>query len=231
MCVSAKFRPARVTRMSTSPGPGSGIGQLGELEHLGSAELGHLDRAHGPRLSECAPPPPYGAADRAARARRGSAGRAACSKVRAHANHRCRIDRLRHRQDALRRARADARGRRRALRARRLLLRGGAGRGARRRGLRRAASWRCCGAAAWTSPTSSGWPAAGRSSGTASTAGTSTRARRSTPSSGVFEGFQPKLSERSRSSDVLFLANIQPDLQLRGAARSCPTRASWRWTR
>jgi sugar/nucleoside kinase (ribokinase family) len=31
---------------------------------------------------------------------------------------------------------------------------------------------------------------------------------------GVFEGFQPKLSERSRSSDVLFLANIQPDLQL-----------------
>jgi len=31
---------------------------------------------------------------------------------------------------------------------------------------------------------------------------------------GVFEGFQPKLSERSRSSDVLFLANIQPQLQL-----------------
>jgi sugar/nucleoside kinase (ribokinase family) len=31
---------------------------------------------------------------------------------------------------------------------------------------------------------------------------------------GVFEGFQPKLSEDSRSSDVLFLANIQPDLQL-----------------
>ena len=31
---------------------------------------------------------------------------------------------------------------------------------------------------------------------------------------GVFEGFSPKLSELSRSSDVLFLANIQPDLQL-----------------
>jgi sugar/nucleoside kinase (ribokinase family) len=31
---------------------------------------------------------------------------------------------------------------------------------------------------------------------------------------GVFEGFVPKLSENSRSSDVLFLANIQPDLQL-----------------
>jgi sugar/nucleoside kinase (ribokinase family) len=30
---------------------------------------------------------------------------------------------------------------------------------------------------------------------------------------GVFEGFEPKLSARSRSSDVLFLANIQPDLQ------------------
>src|ERR1700733_14575821 len=30
---------------------------------------------------------------------------------------------------------------------------------------------------------------------------------------GGFEGFQPKLSESSRSSEVLFLANIQPDLQ------------------
>jgi sugar/nucleoside kinase (ribokinase family) len=30
---------------------------------------------------------------------------------------------------------------------------------------------------------------------------------------GVFEGFQPKLSESSRASEVLFLANIQPDLQ------------------
>lgn len=30
---------------------------------------------------------------------------------------------------------------------------------------------------------------------------------------GVFEGFQPKLSDGSRASDVLFLANIQPDLQ------------------
>ena len=30
---------------------------------------------------------------------------------------------------------------------------------------------------------------------------------------GVFEGFQPKLSDSSRASDVLFLANIQPDLQ------------------
>jgi sugar/nucleoside kinase (ribokinase family) len=30
---------------------------------------------------------------------------------------------------------------------------------------------------------------------------------------GVFEGFQPKLSRASRASEVLFLANIQPDLQ------------------
>ncbi len=30
---------------------------------------------------------------------------------------------------------------------------------------------------------------------------------------GVFEGFSPKLSEGSRASDVLFLANIQPELQ------------------
>jgi sugar/nucleoside kinase (ribokinase family) len=31
---------------------------------------------------------------------------------------------------------------------------------------------------------------------------------------GVFEGFEPKLSEVSLSSETLFLANIQPDLQL-----------------
>jgi sugar/nucleoside kinase (ribokinase family) len=30
---------------------------------------------------------------------------------------------------------------------------------------------------------------------------------------GVFEGFEPKLTEAARASDVLFLANIQPDLQ------------------
>jgi sugar/nucleoside kinase (ribokinase family) len=38
---------------------------------------------------------------------------------------------------------------------------------------------------------------------------------------GVFEGFQPKLSEGSRASDVLFLANIQPDLQ-RGVRAQLP---------
>ncbi|HEY1834122.1 MAG TPA: PfkB family carbohydrate kinase [Solirubrobacteraceae bacterium] len=36
---------------------------------------------------------------------------------------------------------------------------------------------------------------------------------------GVFEGFEPKLSEASRASDVLFLANIQPDLQSRVRAQ------------
>jgi sugar/nucleoside kinase (ribokinase family) len=36
---------------------------------------------------------------------------------------------------------------------------------------------------------------------------------------GVFEGFAPKLSPRSRSSEVLFLANIQPDLQLQVRAQ------------
>ena len=30
---------------------------------------------------------------------------------------------------------------------------------------------------------------------------------------GVFEGFEPKLSDVSRGADVVFLANIQPDLQ------------------
>ncbi len=36
---------------------------------------------------------------------------------------------------------------------------------------------------------------------------------------GVFEGFEPKLSELSRSSEVLFLANIQPELQLQVRAQ------------
>jgi sugar/nucleoside kinase (ribokinase family) len=38
---------------------------------------------------------------------------------------------------------------------------------------------------------------------------------------GVFEHFEPKLSEASRSSEVLFLANIQPDVQ-RGVREQCP---------
>src|SRR5437870_6693689 len=38
---------------------------------------------------------------------------------------------------------------------------------------------------------------------------------------GVFEHFVPKLSPASRESEVLFLANIQPDLQ-RGVREQCP---------
>jgi sugar/nucleoside kinase (ribokinase family) len=41
---------------------------------------------------------------------------------------------------------------------------------------------------------------------------------------GVFEGFAPKLSAASRSSDVLFLANIQPDLQREVRAQLPDTR-------
>jgi sugar/nucleoside kinase (ribokinase family) len=37
----------------------------------------------------------------------------------------------------------------------------------------------------------------------------------------VFGEFEPKLSEASKASDVLFLANIQPDLQ-RGVREQCP---------
>jgi sugar/nucleoside kinase (ribokinase family) len=38
---------------------------------------------------------------------------------------------------------------------------------------------------------------------------------------GVFETFEPKLSEASRNADVLFLANIQPDVQ-RAVREQCP---------
>src|SRR3954469_633033 len=37
----------------------------------------------------------------------------------------------------------------------------------------------------------------------------------------VFGDFAPKLSDESRAADVLFLANIQPDLQ-RGVREQCP---------
>ena len=83
MWVSAKFSPARVTRISTSPGPGSGLRQLGEPQHLRAAELGHLDRAHGPEAIARG----ASAASRTARPQR-------CSKVPAHVHHRGRIDRL-----------------------------------------------------------------------------------------------------------------------------------------
>ncbi len=41
---------------------------------------------------------------------------------------------------------------------------------------------------------------------------------------GVFERFEPTLSEKARASDVVFLANIQPDLQRRVRAQCLDTR-------
>lgn len=41
---------------------------------------------------------------------------------------------------------------------------------------------------------------------------------------GVFEGFEPKLSERSSGADVVFLANIQPDLQRQVRAQCASAR-------
>ena len=46
----------------------------------------------------------------------------------------------------------------------------------------------------------------------------------------VFETFEPKLSQAAQDCDVLFLANIQPELQ-RGVREQCGAPASWRWTR
>jgi len=47
---------------------------------------------------------------------------------------------------------------------------------------------------------------------------------------GVFDGFQPKLSDASRASEVLFLATSSPTCSAR-CARSCPPRSSSRSTR
>ena len=66
--------------------------------------------------------------------------------------------------------------------------------------------------------------AAGRSSGAASTAGTSTTARRSTRSSTCSPSSSRSCPTRSRAADVLFLANIQPDLQ-REVRAQCDRRA------
>jgi sugar/nucleoside kinase (ribokinase family) len=41
---------------------------------------------------------------------------------------------------------------------------------------------------------------------------------------GVFERFEPTLSAKARASDVVFLANIQPDLQRRVRAQCLDTR-------
>ncbi len=47
---------------------------------------------------------------------------------------------------------------------------------------------------------------------------------------GVFETFEPKLSATSRAADLLFLANIQPSLQLSVLEQMDGPRSP-RWTR
>ena len=47
----------------------------------------------------------------------------------------------------------------------------------------------------------------------------------------VFETFQPKLSEAARACDVLFLANIQPELQLDVLEQCDGAALRRRWTR
>ena len=86
---------------------------------------------------------------------------------------------------------------------------GRVGRGLRRRGHGgpRHPGSRCLG-------TSSAYPAARRSSGPASTAGISNSRETLDTQLNVFEDFKPQLSAASRDCDVLFLANIQPELQL-----------------
>ena len=72
MWVSAKLSPRARHPDQHLAGAGLGRGQLGQLEHLRAAELGHLDRAHAARLAECAPATAHvsGAGMRAERALR-----------------------------------------------------------------------------------------------------------------------------------------------------------------
>ncbi len=87
MWVSAKFRPARVTRISLSPGIGSGTGSSASLSTSGPPNSVIWIARMAPRLSECV------AADGPAPRARGR-GPGGCSKVPADAHHRGRIDRL-----------------------------------------------------------------------------------------------------------------------------------------
>ena len=65
-----KVQPGAADLDQDLVGTGLGLGKLYELEHLGPPELAHLDGAHG------------------------GVQASACSKVRAHANHRRGIDRV-----------------------------------------------------------------------------------------------------------------------------------------
>ena len=91
MWVSAKLSPARVTRIRTSPGPGSGRGQLGKRAEppvLRTRSSG--SRAWGEASEVRCAPAPRSSPSHARTARAG------CSKVRAHVDHSGRVDRLRH---------------------------------------------------------------------------------------------------------------------------------------
>ena len=93
-----------------------------------------------------------------------------------------------------------------------LLHRGAGGRAGRRRLRRRRVrdAWRAAGSSATTS---SGWRAARPSSGAATTSSTSTPPTPTTPSS-TSSASSSRSSRRPRgAAEMLFLANIQPDLQ------------------
>ena len=110
--VSPKFNPARATRISSSPSPGSGTGISATRSTSGPSELLDLNGSHHGGSYHRYPCPPY---------------EPCCS----------RIDRLRRGQDTIRRAREDARRLGRPLLARGQLLHRRARRRAGRRRLRR----------------------------------------------------------------------------------------------
>ena len=86
VCVSAKFSPARVTLISTSPSAGSGRGSSASVSTSGPPNSVIWIARIGAEASE-------GPAKRR-EAIGGSLAVSACSKVRADVNHRGRLDRL-----------------------------------------------------------------------------------------------------------------------------------------
>ena len=187
--------PARATRISTSPSAGLGRRACRRAGAPRDRRTPHLDRAHRRRrlsLGGCSPPP---------------------GSLRGHERGCRRIDRLRRRQDPVRRARAHARRLRRALLAGRALLHRRARRRAgrrrlRRRRVRRAARPRRQHRRHRARRGRADVLLARRTTSTTSTPPTpTTRSSTSSASS------RPSCRTRSRDADVLFLANIQPDLQ------------------
>ena len=209
--VSAKFIPARETRMRTSPSPGSGVGQLDELEHLGAAEL----RCWIARMAA----DPTRAEVRYRLARLMSltvVGSLAFDAV----------------KTPFGAARAHARRRRHPLRPRRVVLRRGARRRPGRRRLRRGEDWeRPAHARDGHRRRRARRRAARRSSGPATTATTSTRARRYATDLNVFEHFEPKLSQASRRTATSCSWPTSSPTSSSTCASSARARGSSRWTR